>query len=128
MKLEIILEGRIGLSGGAANGVPVPALDEISCCAEKFLANADRWAEESALGRDVIDLAFMAAGWGREPLRAGLATATEAYGKTVARDAKRAATRMLERTDWRRRCVAALSLTDTRTLLSGLRLVAAGKW
>jgi hypothetical protein len=128
LKLEIILEGRIGLSGGYADGLPVPALDKASCCAEKFLANADRWGDESALGRDVIDLAFMASGWGREPLRAGLAIAMEAYGRAVTRDAKRAATTMLERADWRKRCVAALSLSDTRMLLSGLRLVAAGKW
>lgn len=128
LKLEIILEGRIGLSGGAEKGLPVPALDAASCCAEKFLANADRWGDESVLGRDAIDLAFMAARWGREPLRAGLATATEAYGKVVVGDAKRAATKMLERADWRRHCVAALSLTDTRTLLAGLRIVAAGRW
>ncbi|MBI3042980.1 MAG: nucleotidyl transferase AbiEii/AbiGii toxin family protein [Betaproteobacteria bacterium] len=128
LKLEIILEGRIGLSGGAADGLPVVALDEASCCAEKFLANADRWGNESALGRDVIDLAFMMARWGREPLRAGFAIAEEAYGKAVARDAKRAATKMLERADWRRHCVAALSLSDTRTLLAGLRAVAAGRW
>ena len=128
LKLEIILEGRIGLKGGAADGLPVPALDAVSCCAEKFLANADRWGDESALGRDAIDLAFMAAGWGREPLRAGLATATEAYGKAVAGDAKRAATKMLERAEWRKRCVAALSVSDTRTLATGLRMIAAGKW
>jgi hypothetical protein len=128
LKFEIILEGRIGLTGGVASGLPVPALDETSCCAEKFLANADRWSDESALGRDVIDLAYMAAGWGREPLRAGLAAATEAYGKVAARDAKRAATKMLERADWRRRCVSALNLTGTRTLLAGLRAVAAGRW
>lgn len=128
LKLEIILEGRIALTGSAADGLPVPALDPASCCAEKFLANADRWSDESALGRDVIDLAFMAAGWGKEPLRAGLTTAAEAYGKTVAREAKRAATKMLERPEWRRRCAAALSLSDTRTLLSGLRAVAAGRW
>jgi hypothetical protein len=128
LKFEIILEGRIGLTGGAASGLPVPALDETSCCAEKFLANADRWSDESALGRDVIDLAYMAAGWGREPLRAGLAAATEAYGKVAARDAKRAATKMLERADWRRRCVSALNLSDTRTFLAGLRTVAAGRW
>jgi hypothetical protein len=128
LKFEVILEARISLSAAAADGLPVPALDANSCCAEKFLANADRWSDESALGRDVIDLAFMAARWGRGPLHAGLATATEAYGKVVAGDAKRAATKMLERADWRRRCVAALSLTDTRTLLSGLRMVAAGRW
>lgn len=128
LKFEIILEGRIGLTGGTADGLPVPALDPASCCAEKFLANADRWGDESVLGRDAIDLAFMAARWGREPLRAGAATATEAYGKVVASDAKRAATKMLERADWRRRCVAALSVSDTRTLLAGLRVIAAGRW
>ena len=128
LKFEIVLEGRIGLTGGPADGLAVAALDATSCCAEKFLANADRWGDESALGRDVIDIAFMAAKWGREPLRAGLAIATKAYGKVAARDAKRAATKMLERADWRRRCVAALSVSDTRTLLSGLRLIAAGRW
>ena len=127
LKLEIILEGRIGLSGESIDALPVPALDTVSCCAEKFLANADRWNDESALGRDVIDLAFMAARWGRQPLREGLAIATEAYGKAAAADVRRAATKMLERADWRRRCVAALSVTDTRTLLSGLRLLGAGK-
>lgn len=128
LKLEIILEARIGLAGTNMEDLPVPVLDATSCCAEKFLANADRGTDESVLGRDVVDLAFMAARWGREPLRAGLSIATEAYGKVVAADAKRAATKMLERADWRRRCVAALTLTDTRTLLSGLRLLAAGRW
>ena len=46
----------------------------------------------------------------------------------AAADVKRAATKMLERADWRRRGVAALSMTDTRTLLSGLRPLASGKW
>lgn len=128
IKFEIVLEGRIELSGGNVKGLPVPALDAESCCAEKFLANADRWNDEATLGRDVVDLAFMVARWGPEPLRAGLATATEAYGKAAAVDAKRAAVKMLERADWRRRCVAALSLSDTRTLLTGLRALAAGRW
>ena len=128
IKLEIILEGRIALSGGVVAGLPVPALDTASCCAEKFLANADRWSDESALGRDVIDLAFMAARWGREPLRAGVTAATDAYGKVVASAAKRAATKMLESAEWRRRCVAALSVSDTRTLLTGLRAIAARRW
>jgi hypothetical protein len=128
LKLEIILEGRIDLTGGAVDDLPVVALDAASCCAEKFLANADRWGDESALGRDVIDLAFMAARWGPEPLAAGLAVAAGAYGESVARDARRAATRMLERAAWRRRCAAALSLSDTRTLRAGLRAVAAGRW
>lgn len=128
LKLEIILEGRIELSGATAEGFPIRVLDAVSCCAEKFLANADRWGDESVLGRDVIDLAFMVVRWGVEPLHSGSKIATDAYGKAVARDAKRAATRMLERAQWRRHCVAALSMTDTRTLLSGLRHIASEKW
>ena len=128
LKLEIILEGRIELYGGAVNGLPVPALDAVSCCAEKFLANADRWGDESALGRDAIDLAFMAARWGREPVRAGLGVAVKAYGNVVSRAAKQAARKLLEHPAWRQRCAAALNLTDTRTLLAGLRRVAAGRW
>ena len=128
LKLEIILEGRIGLSGGAADELPVSALDPASCCAEKFLANADRRNDESTLGRDAIDLAFMAARWERGALRAGFAVATDAYGKVVASAARRAATRLVEQPAWRRRCVAVLSINDTRTMLTGLRMLAAGKW
>ncbi len=127
LKLEIILEARIELAGGVIEDLPVPVLDAASCCAEKFLANSDRWLDESVLGRDIIDLAFMTVRWGAAPLRAGRTIATGAYGKAVSADAKRAATKMLERADWRRHCVAALSLTDTRTLLAGLRLLASAR-
>lgn len=123
LKFEIVLEGRIALSGGDAQGLPVPSLDKASCFAEKFLANADRWSDASVMGRDVIDLAFMAAGWDGDPLRSGLATAVQAYGKVVTRDTKRAATRMLEDAAWRRRCVEGLAIVDTRTLQKGLRLL-----
>lgn len=125
IKLEIILEGRIALTGERVPEAPVRVLDRASCCAEKYLANADRWNDESVLGRDMIDLAFMAARWGRAPLAAGCDTAIDAYGKVIVTAARRAATKMLERATWRRHCVAALAVDDTRTLLSGLRMVVA---
>ena len=128
LKLEIILEGRISLGGGMADDLPVPVLDAASCCAEKFLANADRWNDESTLGRDAIDLAFMAAQWERAALRTGFSTATEAYGKIIATAARRAATKLVEQPAWRRRCVAAHNISNTRPLLAGLRMLAAGKW
>jgi len=128
LKFEIILEGRIDLSGGREDGLPVPALDARSCFAEKFLANADRWNDESVLGRDVIDLSFMAVRWGREPLHEGFALASAAYGRTARAAARRAATKLLERAAWRRRCVAALNVSDTRTLVSGARILAGRKW
>ena len=56
LKLEIILEGRIALTGNSAGKMderlPVPALDEVSCCAEKWLANADRWGDAGVMGRE----------------------------------------------------------------------------
>lgn len=128
LKFEIILEGRIDLSGGRENGIPVPALDARSCFAEKFLANADRWNDESVLGRDIIDLSFMVARWGREPLHEGLALASAAYGRAARSSAHRAATKLLERPAWRRRCVAALGVSDTRTLVSGARVLVGRSW
>jgi hypothetical protein len=125
LKFEIVLEARIGLAGGKQPGLPVPALDQTSCFAEKFLANADRWMDASVLGRDVIDLAFMAAHWGEAPLRAGLQLATEAYGTVVTHCARRAATQMIEQAAWRKRCVTGLDVNDTRTLLAGLKGVVA---
>ena len=57
-----------------------------SCFAEKLLANADRGRDASANARDLIDLAFMAAHWPGEDLRAGMATAQSAYGDAVRRE------------------------------------------
>ena len=121
LKFEIVLEARIALTGGIEPVLPVAVLDSASCFAEKYLANADRWTDASVSGRDVIDLAFMAARWGEVPLIAGLHVATEAYGKVVTSAARRAATQMLEDAAWRKRCVAMLDIKDTRTLLRGLR-------
>jgi hypothetical protein len=100
-------------------------LDQTSCFAEKFLANADRWLDGAVLGRDVIDLAFMAAHWGSVPLRAGYQLAGEAYGKAVAVAAKRAAIKMIEQAAWRKQCASGLDVSDTKTLLAGLKIIAA---
>lgn len=125
LKFEVVLEGRISLSGGMERGLPVPALDATSCFAEKFLANADRWTDASVMGRDVIDLAFMAVHWSDEPLRAGFERATAAYGKVVGSAARRAATKMIEQAAWRKRCVAGLDVRDSTTLVAGLKLIVA---
>jgi hypothetical protein len=125
LKFEVVLEGRIPLSGGMERGLPVPVLDAASCFAEKFLANADRWTDASVLGRDVVDLAFMAVHWGDEPLRAGFERAAGAYGAVVSSAARRAATQMIERAAWRKRCVSGLEVRDSKTLLAGLKLVVA---
>lgn len=59
IKFEIVHEGRIDVTGSMESSLGVPCLDQNSCFAEKFLANSDRWNDESFLSRDVVDLAFM---------------------------------------------------------------------
>jgi hypothetical protein len=123
IKFEIVNEGRIGITGGIEPGCPIPVLAPVSCFAEKFLANADRWNDESFLGRDVIDLAFMAAAWDPADAAAGLAQARDAYGKVVEDALKKAVKTMSERKDYMRRCTSGLGIGDTRTLTRGLRAI-----
>ena len=96
----------------------------VSCFAEKFLANADRWNDESTLSRDIVDLAFMIAGWDGAAARAGRKIATHAYGKTVTESVRKAAKRLHDGKDYRRRCIAGLGVSDSRTLTRGLAQLA----
>lgn len=128
IKFEIVNEGRIDVSGSDDAGLSVPALDEQSCFAEKFLANADRWADESVLGRDVIDLAFMIESWDPDAAARGYALACAAYGDLTADCAKRAARKLLDDKAYLKRCVESLRVTETGRLTSGLRKIAAGRW
>ena len=90
-------------------------------------ANADRGDDDATLGRDVIDLAFMIEGWGEGPARLG-ATARAAYGDVVQRALKTATKKLLENKAYLKRCIAALSITDSNTLASGLTHLAAANW
>jgi hypothetical protein len=128
LKMEIVQEGRIDVHGQVCAGIPVPCLDQVSCFAEKFLANADRGDDDATLGRDVIDLAFMVEGWGEGPARLGAAIASEAYGDAVQRGLKTATKKLLENKTYLKRCIAALSINDAGTLASGLAHLAATNW
>lgn len=124
IKFEIIQEGRIDIVGAVDSRFPVPALDPVSCFAEKFLANADRWNDESTLNRDIVDLAFMITGWDAAAARAGRKIATSAYGKAVSASVSKAAKKLRDRKDYCRRCIAGLGISDPRTLTRGLAQLA----
>lgn len=128
IKFEIVNEARIDLSGSRHSRLRVPCLDEISCFAEKFLANDDRWSDEAVLSRDAIDLAFMLEEWGAAAAREGCAAARAAYGASVETAARAAARKLLEKKDYFRKCVSGLRVTRTATLVTGLKKLAAGKW
>lgn len=128
IKFEIVNEGRIDLSGSRHSRLRVPCLSEVSCFAEKFLANDDRWNDEAVLSRDVIDLAFMIEGWGAAAAREGCAAARGAYGDSVEASAQAAARKLMRKKDYFKKCVAGLRVTPAETLTSGLKKLAAGKW
>jgi len=128
IKFEIILEARVALSGFRDIETGVPALDWASCFAEKFLANADRWNDESFCSRDLIDLAFMMARCDAKPATQGYAAACAAYGRVIDHSLKRALTKVREKSEYRRRCIAALQITDQRTLKAGLQALATQRW
>lgn len=128
VKIEIVLEGRVRLQGEPCIGLPVHCLDRVSCFAEKFLANADRGNDTAMLGRDVIDLAYMVEGWGTAAARQGAALARQAYGEVVDRAAKASAKALLERKDYLKRCISALSIADAPILAAGLAQLAVTDW
>ena len=124
VKFEIILEGRIRVSARKIKHIPVPALDHISCFAEKWLANADRWNDKAVLSRDAIDLAFMLTVWNVDEARAGAELAIGAYGDAIGRAARGASAKLLEDTRYRKHCAENLVITDSKRLLAGLKLLA----
>jgi hypothetical protein len=128
IKFEIINEGRIDVSGNKQRDLHVPCLDERSCFAEKFLANADRWNDESFLSRDAIDLAYMIEGWGMELFLEGGCVAHAAYGDAVETSARAAARKLLDKKDYIKKCVDSLRVTNTVTLGAGLKKIAARGW
>lgn len=121
VKFEIIAEGRIRLDADPAAELPVPSLDAASCFAEKFLANADRWADQSVLSRDIVDIAFMLKGWGADAALAGLKRASDAYGDVVVRSLEHAIDKLENDPGYVRRCLRELGISDGRVLRSGLR-------
>lgn len=128
IKFEIVNEGRIDLSGSPHRGLRVPCLSDVSCFAEKFLANDDRWNDEAFLSRDVIDLAFMIEGWGMPVALEGCAVARRAYGDSVQRSARAAAHKLIEKKEYLKKCIAGLRVTRADSLASGLKKIAARNW
>ena len=128
VKFEIISAGRVLLEEDSATELPVPSLNAVSCFAEKFLANADRWADPSVLSRDAIDLAFMIKGWGVKVAVAGLQRATDAYGEVVVASCKEAIRKLMGDAGYCRHCLHELTVTDSRRLRSGLRALSRLIW
>jgi hypothetical protein len=124
LKFEIVRESRIDLAGDFDRRLGVSVLDPEHAVAEKLLANADRGLDESTLARDLIDLAFATAHFGRPVLEAGCAIADEAYGTAVRRYLG-SSLKLFRNRSRATAYIKSLGVDDTTTLRKGLRMLVA---
>ncbi len=110
IKFEIVLEARIELTtpddGDRVCGLQT--LAPIDLAAEKLLANADRWADDSVYSRDLIDLAMMRAD--RQLLEGACVKAEGAYGESVRSSLSQAVDGLEARRGRLEECMTALSV------------------
>ena len=110
IKFEIVLEARIALAepGDGDRVCGIQTLAKVDLAAEKLLANADRWADDSVQSRDLIDLAMLPAD--RTLLEAACRKAEEAYGGSVRQSLARAVEALQSRRGRLEACMTALSI------------------
>lgn len=117
IKFEIILEARIDLEAPGPDDTlcGIATLSLLDLTASKLLANSDRWNDDGAFNRDLIDLAMM------EPdkllLKAAMTKARGAYGDAIVRDLARAIDRVENRRDWLERCMQAMAMDMPKAVL-----------
>lgn len=110
IKFEIVLEARIELAApdDSDRVCGIQTLAPIDLAAEKLLANADRWADDSVYSRDLIDLAMMRAD--RRLLEAACVKAEGAYGESVRNSLSQAVDTLEARRGRLEECMTSLSV------------------
>lgn len=117
LKFEIVSEGRIELEGAHDPSLPVSRLQDQDLVAEKLLANEDRFLDESAMARDMIDLIMLEHVLGELPVSAWK-KAKSAYGDSIEKAYHRALRRLRDDSAWTERAYGALSITpEAREIL-----------
>ena len=117
IKVEVIREARIALTGAIEPHFAVPVLSLADQVAEKLLANADRGLDRAIGYRDAIDLGMLVGQAGPLPETA-VAKATKAYGADIGRKAERVL-QVLSKSAEVRYAAATLDM-DERAAFSGL--------
>ena len=117
IKFEIILEGRIGLIAPGPDDMVcgIATLTPLDMATSKLLANADRWYDDGAFNRDLIDLAMMQPA--RKLLDAAVTKAQEAYGNAIQDELAKAIDRVENRSEWLERCMEAMTMTIPKAVL-----------
>lgn len=117
IKFEIVLEGRIELDVSGTNDTicGIATLSPLDMATSKLLANSDRWNDDGAFNRDLIDLAMMQPD--RKLLTAAVSKAQGAYGKAILVDLGKAIERVKDRDGWLERCMEAMALNTPKAVL-----------
>lgn len=123
LKLEIVSEGRIPLQGIDDPTLPTARLTDTDLVAEKILANDDRYLDDSALGRDAVDLLMLEHTLGSLP-PAAWEKALKAYGPSAERAWHAALQRMKRRPDLVSRVFEGLGVSPEARALVEARLAA----
>jgi hypothetical protein len=122
IKFEIVFEGRIALEdpGYDDHLCGVATLTLLDMAATKLLANSDRWPDDAAQSRDLIDLAMMNPP--RQLLKEAIAKAQAAYGDSIERDLAAAIAQLRRRPNRLDDCMQALQMTTVPKALLWQRI------
>jgi hypothetical protein len=122
IKFEIVCEGRISFGKPIYHPWSVvPCLNQIDSCAEKLLANADRWNDTSVESRDLIDLAIQRIAAPLPP--AAIDKAESAY--PVIEPLHKAIRYFHSHPEFRDKCFRSLQVQTPEIIIQGLYLLAA---
>ena len=117
IKFEIVLEGRVQLAAPSAKDevCGIATLTPLDMATSKLLANSDRWGDDGAFNRDLIDLAMIAPSLAL--LRQAVEKAEGVYGKAIRSDLEKAIERLQTRHGWLERCMQAMAMTLPKALI-----------
>jgi len=121
IKFEIVAESRVELDPAENfEWTQLPCLSSVDRFAEKLLANADRWNDESIKSRDLIDLAMLRLNC-EMPGRA-VKKAENAY--PVIKPLEQALLKFINSPAYRDKCFVALEVENRSQILEGVHLLA----
>lgn len=117
IKFEIVREGRVELDtpGPDDTVCGIATLSPLDMATSKLLANADRWYDDGAFNRDLIDLAMMKPN--RELMEGAVSKARGAYGNAILEDLAKAIDRVENRSGWLERCMEAMAMDIPKAVL-----------
>jgi len=117
IKFEIVREGRVELDTPELEDTVcgIATLSALDMTTSKLLANADRWYDDGAFSRDLIDLAMMHPN--KELMECAVSKAQAAYGNAILQDLAKAIDRVENRSGWLERCMKAMAMDIPKAVL-----------